>query len=170
MKMIPSSRANQMELDRITKESSNKEALNGALAEFRLLARRADPSRHKLIVGPDDINRGVDALWALLKELPESSEQITSLDTECNWQDGGGPVALMQLSYETEGEVRALLFKMQGLKKLPRSLLAFFKQETVTHVGVNVQQDMAKIGRSVKVLGQTMENCKCIDLADMAKE
>ena len=136
-----------------------------------------EQSKITTVCGIREVELQVAALRDHLSQLPVKS-RVLSLDTEYEYGSktqfpphGRDKVALIQIGFclNPGGEARALLIQCRRLQELPISLLALFRDSTVTFVGVRVKVDIDHIAADFRCPDLAVR-MKYTELAAMAKD
>ena len=111
----------------------------------------------KIASATTEINGMCDAVREHLEnERQGSSQKVLALDIEWDTKKNrrgmvikSERTALIQLGYEdsSDGRMRALLFQVSRLQRLPDRLAALLRDQDITFVGAGVSGDLKKIGR-----------------------
>ena len=117
----------------------------------------------------------LDLVYDHLKKQTVAPYNVVAVDAEwvvhltnCGFVGKVGKVALIQLSYYNEAkQIKTLVLRVHGFKKLPVNLLNILRYIPV--VGRNVGGDLAKIGRDFEMSTLHDESTR-VELGKMAKD
>lgn len=116
----------------------------------------------------DDIALASDKL---LNEVKESKDDIFPLGFDMEWpfsfKTGPGKTALIQIC---PNKRICYLFQVSLLTKLPAALTALLGHERVKLCGVNIRNDIHKLGRDFPNIPKELLLDNCIDSRTQAKE
>ena len=107
--------------------------------------------------GAKDINSATQSLASTLASMPDFDRTI---GLDCEWDTtlgrhgevrGSGSVAVIQLAYYENDELKVLILHVHGLRRLPTGLIAMFTNPRFTFVGRGVKGDISRVSRNFKI-------------------
>jgi hypothetical protein len=196
---VASLRATQDRLDRHAEQANQRRRSSGGAAESAGTMPAADvnmgpnatnamntaaanidelESWIKIASAPTEINGMCDAVREHLENEHQGLQKVLALDIEWDTKKNrqgmvikSERTALIQLGYEdsSDGHIRALLFQVSRLQKLPDRLAALLRDQDITFVGAGVSGDLKKIGRDFDC-GRLVLKTNFVNLGSFARE
>jgi hypothetical protein len=132
----------------------------------------------KIASATTEINGMCDALREHLENEHQGLQKVLALDIEWDTKKNrqgmvikSERTSLIQLGYEDSsgGHIRALLFQVSRLKRLPDRLAALLRDQDITFVGAGVSGDLKKIGRDFDC-GGLVSKTNFVNLGSFARE